>query len=173
MKRLILLRHGEADWAGNGVEDFERALTIGGRRRSAAAGLWLTQRDLTPDHALVSPAARTLQTWEALRENLDRAPPREAPGSLYLGEPGTLLACIGALPDTAVTALVVAHNPGLEVLARMLAGAAPDDAAMRAMMRGFPTAGLAVFAVNTNAWDRISVADTRLEQFVRPGDTDD
>lgn len=172
MKRLILLRHGKAEWSGGGIEDIERPLTNGGHRRSAAAGRWLAEQGLTPDHALVSPAARTLQTWAALRDNLGRAPTHDVPDDLYLAEPGTLLAHIGALPDAAGTALVVAHNPGLEALARMLAGSAPDGDSMLVMMRGFPTAGLAVFAVETEAWDRISVAASRLERFVRPGDTD-
>jgi phosphohistidine phosphatase SixA len=95
-------------------------------------------------------------------------PPHDVLEDLYLAEPGTLLAHIEALPDTATKAAVVAHNPGIEVLARMLAGPGPDADAMRAMTRGFPTAGIAVFNVNAESWEQVTAVETRLTAFAPP-----
>ncbi|MBT3399393.1 MAG: histidine phosphatase family protein [Rhodospirillaceae bacterium] len=173
MKHLILLRHAKADWAENGLDDFDRPLSNDGQGECQLLAPWLIQNDLLPDHALVSPALRTRQTWESVCNNLPDAPPHDTHDDLYLAAPGTLLAHISALPDIVGTALVVAHNPGLEALARMLAGASPDDAAMRDMMLGYPTAGLAKFTVDTDHWDQISVATTRLDVFLRPQAMDD
>lgn len=168
MKRLILLRHGASDWPESGRDDTDRQLTTVGRAECLQVAHWLGEHDMVPDHALVSSARRTRQSWELVRDNLRRAPTFEVHDSLYLATPGTLLSCIGTLPDSVATALVVAHNPGVEELARMLAGPAPDDAAIRNLMLGYPAAGLALFTVETDAWDQVSVSATRLTAFVRP-----
>ena len=168
MKRLILLRHGSSEWAENGNEDSNRPLTRTGGAECLQVAHWLNAHDIAPDHALVSSALRTRQSWELLRDNLQRAPSFDVHDDLYLAAPGTLLAHIGALPNTAETALVIAHNPGLEELARMLAGPSPDDEAIRDMMRGYPAAGLAMFTVDGDAWDQVTVTTTRLTTFVRP-----
>ena len=36
-------------------------------------------------------------------------------------------------------------------------------------MLGYPAAGLALFTVEGDAWDQVTVAATRLTGFVRPG----
>tara|TARA_R110002110_G_scaffold2756_1_gene13343 strand:- start:90446 stop:90937 length:492 start_codon:yes stop_codon:yes gene_type:complete len=162
-----------ADWAGNGLDDFDRPLSNEGRSEGLLLAPWLIQHGLVPEHALISPALRTRQTWELVGGHLPDAPPHDTHEDLYLATPGTLLARIGALPDIIETALVLAHNPGLEALARMLAGPAPDDASMRDMMLGYPTAGLAKFTVETDRWEQITVATTRLDIFYRPPAMDD
>lgn len=173
MKHLILLRHAKADWAENGLDDFDRPLSDDGRGECQMLAPWLIENNLLPDHALVSPALRTRQTWELVCNNLPGTPSYDTHEDLYLAAPGTLLARINALSDIVETALVVAHNPGLEALGRMLAGPAPDGAAMRDMMRGYPTAGLALITVDTGRWDQVTVATTRLDVFVRPQTMDD
>ncbi|MEP4378929.1 MAG: histidine phosphatase family protein [Alphaproteobacteria bacterium] len=168
MKRLILLRHGSPEWAENGLDDSQRALTKVGNAECLHVALWLNEHDVAPDHALVSSALRTRQSWEIVRDNLKRTPTSDMHDELYLATPGTLLAHIGALPVSVETALVIAHNPGIEELARMLAGPSPDGAAIRDMMRGYPAAGLALFTIESDVWDQVSVAATRLDVFVRP-----
>ncbi|MGB0573074.1 MAG: SixA phosphatase family protein [Alphaproteobacteria bacterium] len=173
MKRLLLMRHGSSEWAESGQDDSDRALTRVGSTECVQVAQWLDAHDLAPDHALVSSALRTRRSWDVVSEKLRGAPSSETHDDLYLASPGTLLARIGELSDTVQAALVMAHNPGIEELARMLAGPSPDDAAIRDMMLGFPAAGLAVFTVVADAWDQVTVADTRLADFFRPGQTRD
>jgi len=168
MKRLILLRHGSSEWPESNREDSERPLTKDGCAECLQVARWLNEHDLAPDHALVSSALRTRQSWELVHDNLKRAPSFDVHDDLYLAAPGTLLARISALPDTVQSALVMAHNPGVEELARMLAGPSPDDDAIRDLMLGYPAAGLAMFTVEGDAWDQVTVTATRLTAFVRP-----
>ena len=88
MKRLILLRHAKADWAENGLDDFDRPLSNEGRGEGLLLAPWLIQNDLLPDHALVSPALRTRQTWELVGGHLPDAPPHDTHEDLYLATPG-------------------------------------------------------------------------------------
>ena len=68
MQRLILMRHGDAERPHTGTADFDRALTPEGRSESRAVGRALAEAGYRPDLALVSSAARTLQTWQACAE---------------------------------------------------------------------------------------------------------
>src|SRR4051812_48896964 len=65
MHRLILFRHGKAESESVSGDDFDRRLAPRGERDSAAMGRSLAELGLTPDLALVSPAARTRETWAA------------------------------------------------------------------------------------------------------------
>lgn len=173
MKRLLLMRHGSSEWAESGQDDSERALTKVGGKECLQVAQWLDAHDLPPDHALVSSALRTRQSWDLVRDKLPGAPSFDVHDDLYLAAPGTLLSRVSGLPDTVRTALLLAHNPGIEELARMLAGPSPDDAAIRDLMLGYPAAGVALFAVETETWDQVSVAATRLTDFFRPGRPND
>ena len=60
MRRLILMRHGEAERPHAGVDDFDRSLDEAGRAESRRMGRALAEAGLAPDLALVSAARRTL-----------------------------------------------------------------------------------------------------------------
>lgn len=172
MKHLLLLRHGKSEWDQQGREDFERALTEDGRRASLQIAGWLKAHVRLPDHVMASPALRTRQTWETLQGALGNPPAADFIDELYLAAPGTILKHVEAVPDTAKTVLVVGHNPGLEVLARMLAGPDPDPDLMRGLMLGIPTTGLAVFSSHADSWSGLSAEGTTLEDFVRAEELD-
>lgn len=59
VKRLIIMRHAEADW---GLNDFDRPLTKRGHEQAAAAGAWLAARGYIPEQIMSSSALRTRQT---------------------------------------------------------------------------------------------------------------
>ena len=73
MDRLILLRHGKADADATSGQDIDRALTERGRRDTLLVSKAMAGAGLYPDLVLVSPAARTLQTWEAASAVFPRA----------------------------------------------------------------------------------------------------
>ena len=62
---LILWRHAEAE--DNAASDLARQLTSRGQKQAQAAAKWLASRIDDKALFLVSPAARTIQTAEALR----------------------------------------------------------------------------------------------------------
>ena len=68
MQRLILMRHAEAEPAAGSGRDRDRVLSGRGRKDAAAMARALAGRGMRPDLALVSPAARTHQTWDLLHD---------------------------------------------------------------------------------------------------------
>lgn len=166
MRRLLLLRHAKSDRPA-GVPDLDRPLDARGRAAAPRMGAYLASEGLHPDLALVSPARRTRETWEAVAAALG-AVPSEIVGAIYEAPPEALLAAIRARPDSAGTLILVGHNPGLEALADGLVASGPREARDR-MAKGFPTGALAVIVFEAEGWHAVG-RDGRLERFIRPKD---
>ena len=155
--RLVLLRHAKA--VGKDEADFDRVLAPRGQAQMAAVARYLAGRDgkaIRPDLALVSPAARTRETWAATK--LAKVEARFEP-TIYEAPPKTLLALVRAVEAGPRTVMLVGHNPGIEDLADKLTGGEASE---------FPTAALAVIAFEASAWGEIRRG--RLERFVTPDD---
>jgi phosphohistidine phosphatase len=136
MDRLILLRHGKAEADAPSGQDFDRTLTGRGRRDVALVARQLAEAGQAPDLALVSPAARARETWEAAAPFFPAARVEWAP-MLYQIDPREILDL--AFDQTPRAVMVVGHNPGLGQLAAFLArGLGGGD------LRGFPTGAAAV-----------------------------
>ena len=119
---LILWRHAEAE---DSVPDLGRVLTDKGRKQAARMADWLNPRLPQDIRILVSPAARTLQTAQALGRGYKRVQAL-APGATA----EDVLAAAG-WPDSAYPVLIVGHQPTLgQVAMRMLANQ-PGDLAIR------------------------------------------
>ncbi len=141
MDRLILFRHGEAERPSAGGQDIDRALDALGRTETRAVAAELARQGLVPDLALVSAARRTRETWAEMAEIFANAA-AEFDLGLYNADPETLLA--SARAATASTVIVIAHNPGLHMLAAYLGQSAAPDLRKR-LERSFPTGGAAAF----------------------------
>ncbi|MEO8114182.1 MAG: histidine phosphatase family protein [Phenylobacterium sp.] len=150
MDRLILFRHGKAEAESESGDDFDRRLTPRGQRESAAMGEKLAELGLTPDLALVSPAARARETWAAAEPAFPKAAVR-FDDDLYHADSGAVRRAAEQAGEAYGTLMVVGHNPGLQELAvRLLAeGGSPASLVARAQ-RQFPTAAAAVFIFDSN-----------------------
>ncbi|KGV37641.1 phosphohistidine phosphatase SixA [Burkholderia pseudomallei] len=113
---LILWRHAEAeDYAGT---DLARQLTARGRKDAQTVAKWLRARIERHATVLASPAARTVQTAEALTDHY-RTANELAPGC----DVRDVLAAAGWPDGIAPTVVVVGHQPTLgSVAAHLLAG---------------------------------------------------
>lgn len=114
---LILWRHAEAEDIA--ASDLARQLTTRGRKQAQNVARWLRAR--MPDDAVIlaSPAARTIQTAEALTDQY-RVVRELAPNASV----DNVLAAAGWPEGIASTVLVVGHQPTLgEVAARLLSNA--------------------------------------------------
>ncbi|HTI17284.1 MAG TPA: histidine phosphatase family protein [Trinickia sp.] len=110
---LILWRHAEAE--DTAQTDLSRQLTSRGRKQAQAAAKWL-RHHLPPDALiLASPAARTVQTVEALTDQY-RVADEIAPGAAV----DDLLAAVGWPDGVAQTVVVVGHQPTLGFVASWL-----------------------------------------------------
>lgn len=163
MRRLILLRHAKSSWADPGQQDFDRPLNPRGQRAAAAVGAWLADQGLLPDVALVSPAARTRETWARLGPAY-AAIPASFPDALYHAEAPALLALLQSAPAEAACVLILGHQPGIGELASRLLPEPPDDPEY---LR-YPTAGTAIIDFDVDDWTEAHWDEGRLFAFTTP-----
>ena len=121
---LVLIRHGKSDWSGDQA-DIDRPLAGRGRRQAPEAGHWLAAT-IALDLAVVSPAARSVATWDLLAaQQLGEPPEVRYDERVYAASGSQLLAIVRELPEAAAIAALVGHNPGLEDLLSELTGERP------------------------------------------------
>ncbi len=141
MRRLILMRHGEAERPHPGLQDFDRSLDEEGRAESRRMGLALAEAGYVPDLALVSAARRTLETWAAAAAAFPGDVAVEQRRRLYAASAATLSMAVTEAAAKAQALMVVGHNPGIHQFAAHLAHQAGAPRLDR-----FPTGSAAVFA---------------------------
>ena len=164
MRTLHLLRHAKSSWDDESLADFDRPLNDRGRRACEALSTYFAEEAIAPDRILCSPARRTRETLAGVEAALD-GPPAEFPDELYGADAETISALIAALPDDVATAMVIAHNPGIEEAALHLAGSGADLEAMRTK---YPTGALATIEFEEEIWSEVTPNSGKLASFVKP-----
>ena len=159
-RTLILMRHARQSTLA--ASDHERPLTDEGRDAAHRVGERLLREGLVPDHAVSSTALRCRQTWECVSAAFEG--PREATfeATLYNATSDGLLDGLAIVDDAAETVLVLAHNPGISVLAIELAG--HDEAALERLRGGFSPGSTARFEIE-GAWSTVSPRSARFLRF--------
>ncbi len=153
------MRHAKAEpWAAS---DHARRLTARGTADAEAAGRWLADFGFTPEVALVSGAARTRDTWSAAAEAAGWDLPGTFDEGLYSADPDTVLDLIRALDEHASTAMLIGHNPTMAALAQLLDDGTGERPATELLLRGFPTAALAVFEL-PDSWQDVAYGECLL-----------
>lgn len=164
MPTLVLLRHAKSAWPP-GVPDLLRPLNDRGRKDAPAAGRLLADRPRL-DLALVSPANRTQQTWDAVASELKRPPTAGLDPRIYEADVSELLDVLGGVPASSERVILVGHNPGTELLAEYLC--APSEASCyQSMIAKFPTSGVAEIKWKGN-WSDIAPRTAELISFDVP-----
>jgi phosphohistidine phosphatase len=165
--RLMLLRHAKSEKAETGMPDRERRLNARGRRDAEVIGAYLQHHALVPDHVVVSTAERTRETWKHLAGALSSTPPASFDDRLYDARTEAILEVARSAAPTTRSLLLVAHNPGLHDLARLLI-ASGDAEARERLNEGLPTCGLVVIDFAGHNWHALHPEGGRLERFVSP-----
>jgi len=125
-RQLMILRHAKSAWP-DGVPDRKRPLAKRGRRDAPAAGRWLRHHVVRLDAVVCSPAERARQTWALAAAELDQPPAAKFDDRIYRAPPAVLLTVVRELPTSAETALLVGHNPGVQVVRRPALGTGAGD----------------------------------------------
>jgi phosphohistidine phosphatase len=167
MRRLMLLRHAKSDWSQPGQTDHARSLSPRGRKAAPLIGRYMAEHDLIPDHAIVSPATRTRETFRLVTDGWPHKPPVDFEDLIYEASPADILAAIAQAPASARSLLVVGHNPGFQSSAKLLVGSG-DKRARQLLVDKFPTGALAVIDFDADDWASIRPGSGRLECFVTP-----
>src|SRR3990172_503494 len=165
---LSLLRHAKSSWAEPGIDDHERPLAKRGAKAAPEIGAYLRRERLRPDLVLCSGAVRARATLALVLAELGPpAPEVRYDDALYLATPAVMLGLLRRIDAAHAHVMVVGHNPGLHALALELIGeGSRKDIAELATK--FPTAALAVLAIDAASWSKIGAASARLERFVTP-----
>ena len=163
MPRLYLLRHAKSDWGDDDLDDHERPLAPRGERAAVDIGDYLNGQGVRLDKVLVSSARRALDTWSLLGPRLDNPPQPEVARDLYLCGPGHLLARAQATDESVGSLMIVAHNPDLQQLTRMLAG---PNVRPSPELSKFPTCACA--CIELDDWPSLSAGGSRLAWLITP-----
>lgn len=150
MKHLTLLRHAKSSWSDTGLADIRRPLADRGRRDAPLMGRRLAAHGLRPDLLLTSPAKRAEQTADLIEPAFGAAPERLTDARLYHASPGEILSVLADTEDRFGDVIVVAHNPGLTLLANMML---PD-----LKLTNLPTSGAIAINCDTASWRTIDDA---------------
>ena len=146
MKTLYVLRHGQAAPESEASTDHDRQLTRRGEAEVQRAALALAGRPRPPSLILSSSAARARHTAELCRNVDANGAELSIVADLYLAGPESYLAALAAHGQAHDVAMLVGHNPGLELLVRQLTDRSEHLA----------TASLVEIELPIEAWSELS-----------------
>lgn len=159
---LILVRHAKSSWDDPLMSDHDRVLTGRGRRSADAIGAWLKVHEMEPDVALVSTAARAVETWQGLAPHIgDRTTVRQT-RKLYHAAPRQMLDVLGGADGERV--LMIGHNPGIAMFA---AGICQTPSAHPDFNR-YPTCATVLMRFDIDSWCDVSAGSGDLFDFIVP-----
>jgi len=162
-RRLVVMRHAKAESFGS--TDQDRSLTDRGVAAAADAGRRLRDQGLVPEVALVSTAARALETWTAARDAAGFAGTElRLDPTLFNAGFERALETLQALPEDAGTVMLVGHNPTASYLCHFLDDGAGDPDAVSGLLQGFPPGAFAVLEVPV-PWTDLGAETCRVVGF--------
>lgn len=137
---LLVLRHAKSSWSHANLADFDRPLKPRGIRDAARMGRFIREQQLLPHLVLASSATRVRQTLQHLLPELGFDSAKVTWSQrLYHAEPDVWFDALRLLPPACSRCLIVGHNPGLELLLRLICADLPTPADDKLL----PTAALA------------------------------
>ena len=145
---LYLVRHAKSSWGEQGLADHLRPLNNRGRRDAPVVFARLAEHGANPEVVVSSDAVRAAMTAQLLLETLGiasehcRFEPR-----LYHASVDTITAVARTLPDSARSAALVGHNPGMTYAANFLAENLDLD--------NLPTCGIVGIKFDCEHWAEI------------------
>jgi phosphohistidine phosphatase len=154
MVSLALVRHAKSDWGDPEIADHDRPLNARGLRDAPAMAARVTATGWRPDVIVASTALRARTTAEAFGAALGVAV--DLDDDLY-GAPADALLERAARTGAAAV-MVVAHDPGMTVLASRLSGEA---------IAHMPTCAVATFTWDDD-WDVATAVDPASFTFQAP-----
>ena len=160
MKRLILMRHAQAQLERFGFNDRERAITMAGMHEIEAIRVKIQGHLSGISLILCSNAKRTRQTLEGLKPLLPSTARVVYKDELYQITSKTLWNHLQEVDDVHETIMIVAHNPGLVQFVQELAPETP--------FRDFPTAGIAICEGEAPSWAEVTPGCLKLKNFLKP-----
>ena len=165
VRTIILLRHAKSSWSDPTLADIDRPLAPRGERASRSIAEYIRRKKIHPDLVLCSPSLRTRQTLEAIESSLGKRSTVELVPALYAASETELLEQLQALPESIGSVMLIGHNPGLHVLACVLASRGAD---LQQLEEKFPTGALATLVADNDSWAGLGRGSATLVDYVVP-----
>lgn len=145
-RRLLVMRHAEAEPFSARGGDLARELTAHGQAQATSVGAALAAAaPALPMQILCSPSQRTLQTASLVTEAMPDAPDFIVDDTLYNISPEGMFSLVHASSEEFQTVLIIGHNPTVAAFVNELAGPRLADPGLTAIQHGYPPATLTLF----------------------------
>lgn len=160
VKKLLLMRHAQAEPAGGHIRDKERSLTPTGFQQASRMGFYLHQSGIVPELIVCSDAVRAFQTAARLKEQfaMEEGDVLEEP-DFYEASVRQLLERTNQLPDNVHQVMLIAHNPGISYLCEYLTGEG---------MNIFDPGSVGIMQFQVGSWKEISQKTGDFLQYLSP-----
>lgn len=119
-KSILLLRHGEAEFAFTAPDDHARRLTPRGQEQIEFVSTRLQSMGYKAQMVYYSDSKRTAETFAGLDPDIYKGAKVRCEPGLYLATETALFDFLFQTEDSIASVLVVGHNPGLSELASFL-----------------------------------------------------
>ncbi len=114
MKKLLLMRHAKSSWKNVGLPDHQRPLNKRGERDALRMGEYLQGQGIILDAILCSTAVRARATADGMLRKYTFEGEVQYFDDLYHAGPETIVTVLNQLSDDTGSAMIIAHNPGLD-----------------------------------------------------------
>lgn len=165
MKKLILMRHAEAQPEQFGLNDRDRPLSGAGMEELDLIRRKLQGKLQGLQFVLCSTVKRTRQTLEGIKPILPSVCESAFDERLYHAPVASLINCLHGLEDTQDFVMVIAHNPGVSDFLNLVVASTQSHPSMGKML---PTSGVIIFEGNFKKWQDASPARFTLQEFLVP-----
>lgn len=162
MKKLVLMRHAEAQPTHLAPIDRDRPLALMGLQQLERIRNPLQKAAEGVSLVLCSNARRSRQTLEAIRSILPSRCDTEFTDILYQATPERIMNHLAGVADAHTGVLIVAHNPGLS---NFLNNVIECHSSQKNASLG--TADVVTFQGNFNTWIEIGYPKLHLEKILR------
>jgi phosphohistidine phosphatase len=142
MKKLFLLRHGDALPNSISMLDFSRRLSQLGHLQAKMVGRYLTELNIRIDKALISTALRTKETSEYIL-NIKK---KVFTDEVYEASLWNYITLVSSEEDEVESLIIIGHNPTITSFANYLS---------TKQQYSMPTAGLVHFELDISNWSQI------------------
>ena len=161
MKRLTLMRHGNAQWKDPQISDFDRPLNRRGTSEAEAMSRRLIELKLIPTLLLNSSAVRAQQTADIVARELGvAARNRYSEESLYLAAAADILRVVHTMGPRIPHLMIVGHNPGITEVANLFAPSQPIEE--------LGTAAVCSLTFDSRTWAHVEASNLREAQSEAP-----
>lgn len=146
-KNLHIVRHGKSSWDFENISDIDRPLSPRGINNAYLMAKKLSERKVSPDLFITSPANRALYT-SIIFSRVLKFPYENIriSDSIYMGYTDDLLDLIRSQDNALSTIFIFGHNPAFTALANQL---------MDHYLDNIPTAGVVSLSFETGEWEQI------------------